>query len=52
MARENGIELAEEQAKVYFDRLNAGDELSDEELANVGGCLRNKYSYIENDGSC
>lgn len=40
LAKENGIELTEDEAKEYFERLNKSDELSDEELDNVagGGC--------------
>ena len=41
LAKENGIELTEEEAKAYFARLNPKTgELSDEELDNVagGGC--------------
>ena len=40
LAKENGIELSEDKAKEYFERLNNSGELSDEELDNVsgGGC--------------
>ena len=40
LAKENGIELTEESAAAYFDRLNPkAGELSDSELDNVsGGC--------------
>lgn len=40
LAKENGIELTEESAAAYFDRLNPKTgELSDGELDNVsGGC--------------
>ncbi len=40
LAKENGIELSEDKAKEYFERLNRSGELSDEELDNVsgGGC--------------
>lgn len=40
LAEENGIELSDDKAKAYFDRLNNSGELSDEELDNVsgGGC--------------
>ena len=39
-AKENGVELASEEAEEYFARLNKSGELSDEELDNVagGGC--------------
>jgi len=40
LAKESGLELSEEQAKVYFEKLNGSGELSDNELKNVsgGGC--------------
>ena len=41
LAQENGIELSEEKATAYFEKLNAkSKELADEELENVvgGGC--------------
>ena len=40
LAKENGVELTEESAAAYFDRLNPkAGELSDSELDNVsGGC--------------
>lgn len=41
LARENGVELTEEEANTYFNQLNSVScELSDEELDNVagGGC--------------
>lgn len=40
LAEENGIELSEDKAKEYFERLNNSGELSDDELDNVsgGGC--------------
>lgn len=39
LAKENGLELFENDAKAYFERLNLSGELSDEELDNVsGGC--------------
>ena len=41
LAGENGIEITEEQAKEYYERINASGELSDDELAGAagGGCL-------------
>ena len=47
LAKENGTELTEENAKMYFDLLHPQTgELSDDELDNVsgGGC------YAKNDG--
>ena len=41
LAKENGVELTEESAAAYFDRLHPQTgELSDDELDNVagGGC--------------
>ena len=39
LAKENNIELSEDKAKEYFERLNRSGELSDEELNSVaGGC--------------
>lgn len=40
LAKENHIELSEQEAKDYFEKLNKSGELSDDELDNVsgGGC--------------
>lgn len=40
LAKENGFELSDENAKIYFERINKTGELSDDELDNVagGGC--------------
>lgn len=39
LAKENGIELSEDKAKEYFEKLSASGELSDDELNNIaGGC--------------
>ena len=40
LAKENGIEMTEESAKAYYDKMNQLGELADEELDNVsgGGC--------------
>lgn len=39
LAKENNIELTEEQAKEYHDRFHYGGELTDDELDMVaGGC--------------
>ena len=51
LAKENGIELSEDKAKEYFERLNLSGELSDEELDNVaGGC--GDYSYKTTSMTC
>lgn len=39
LAKENGIDISDDEAEEYFERLNNSGELSDEELNNVaGGC--------------
>lgn len=40
LAKENGVELTNEESAAYFAQLNKSGELSDEELDNVagGGC--------------
>ena len=51
LAKENGIELNEEDAKMYFEQLNAKKgELSDDELEDVagGGCLGEEERYCPN----
>ena len=51
LAKENGIELNEEDAKKYFEQLNAKKgELSDDELDCVagGGCLGEEERYCPN----
>ena len=37
LAKENGIEITEEEAKTYFAQLNASDAISDDELDAVAG---------------
>lgn len=43
LAKENGVELSEQEANEYFTKLGKSGELSDDELDNVsgGGCYRN-----------
>ena len=50
-AKENGVELASEEAEEYFARLNKSGELSDEELDNVagGGCQAHGLAHVNND---
>lgn len=45
LAKENNIELTEEEAAKYFSELHKEGELADEELENVsgGGCKSNVY---------
>ena len=39
LAKENNVELTEEEAKTYFEQLNANGAVSDDELELVaGGC--------------
>ena len=39
LAKENNVEMTEEQAKIYFEQLNANGAVSDDELDVVaGGC--------------
>ena len=54
LAKENGIELTNEQAKEYFAQLNPPKgELSDDELVDVsgGGCGESKVKYCPNCNS-
>ena len=51
LAKENGIELTDEQAKEYFAQLNpTKGELSDDELEDVagGGCFGEEERYCPN----
>ena len=51
LAKENGIELTEENAKMYFEQFNAKKgELSDDELDAVagGGCFGEEERYCPN----
>ena len=52
LAKENGMELTEEEAAAYFAQLNKSGELSDEELDNVsgGGCYANDGSLMTTIG--
>ena len=56
LAKENGVELTEESAKAYFNKLHPKTgELSDSELDNVsgGGCLSDDpYDTCMADGYC
>ena len=59
LAKENGIELNEEDAKMYFEQLNAKKgELSDDELSDVsgGGCETKvdgkKYTVVTSGCKC
>ena len=37
LAKENDVELTEEQSKELFDKLKSGSELSDDELEAIAG---------------
>ena len=55
LAKENGMELTEAEAKTYFDLLHPQTgELSDDELDNVsgGGCGPTYYKACMADGCC
>ena len=56
LAKENGIELTEESAQAYFNKLHPKTgELADEELDNVagGGCFgSDPYDTCMADGYC
>ena len=44
LAKENNVEMTEEQAKIYFEQLNANGTVSDDELDVVaGGCGDDEY---------
>lgn len=56
IAKENGMEMTEEDAKLYFEQLHpVTGELSDDELDNVsgGGCTTNGgYTTVTSDLKC
>ena len=44
LAKKNNVEMTEEQAKIYFEQLNANGTVSDDELDVVaGGCGDDEY---------
>lgn len=48
LAKENGLELTEEEAKKYFAELHKEGELADEELDNVtGGLCSGGHTYSD-----
>ena len=49
LARENNIELTEEQAKECYDRLQGTDELSDDELEKVAGGVTDEEFKLQLD---
>lgn len=56
LAKENGMEMTEEEAKAYFEQLHpTTGELSDDELDNVsgGGCTTNGgYTTVTSELKC
>lgn len=55
LARESGMEISEENAKMYFEQLHKTNELTDDELDNVvgGGCYYSDGRLIVTDlNSC
>lgn len=56
IAKENGMEMTEEDAKLYFEQLHpVKGELSDDELDNVsgGGCTTNGgYTTVTSELKC
>lgn len=51
LAKENGIDISDDEAEEYFERLNNSGELSDDELDNVsGGC--GDFSYKTTSLTC
>ncbi len=47
-AKKNGIELSEKEAEEYFDKINASEELSDDDLQAVAGggfCMKSASSF-------
>ena len=47
LAKENGIEMTEESAEAYYDKMHQTGELADEELDNVsGGQCKNGDKYV------
>lgn len=54
LAKENGMELTQEEADAYFAELHKTGELSDDELENVtgGGCKKNGHPVVTIYHSC
>lgn len=48
LAKENGMEMTEESAQAYFEKLNKKGELSDDEIDNVagGGCYHDEKLVV------
>ena len=54
LAKENGMELTQEESDAYFAELHKTGELSDDELENVtgGGCRKNGHLVVTIGYSC
>jgi len=54
LAKENGVELTEDQADAYFGQLNKSGEMSDDELGNVAGgsCNSLPPNHVGANDSC
>ena len=56
LAKENGVELSEEEAKTCFEQLHANVEVSDDELEAVsgGGICQDIMDFFQsrNDSTC
>ncbi|MFQ7753321.1 MAG: Nif11 family protein [Acutalibacteraceae bacterium] len=52
LAKENGYDITEEQAKEYFDKLHASGEIADEELDNVVGGCGQAEDYVNGNYVC
>ena len=54
LAKENGMELTQEEADAYFAELHKTGELSDDELENVtgGGCRKNGHLVVSIGYGC
>ena len=59
LAKENGVELSEEEAKTCFEQLHANSEVSDDELEAVsgGGICQDIIDFFQsrngrNDSTC
>ncbi|MBD5482277.1 MAG: hypothetical protein HDR15_07120 [Lachnospiraceae bacterium] len=54
LAKENDVELTEEQANAYFEQMNTTGELSDDELDSVagGGCYKGNRLVVSYCHAC
>ena len=54
LAKENDVELTQEQAEAYFDQMNKSGELADDELDNVAGgtCYKGKRPVVTVGNTC